>query len=121
MPRQKYMYARKKEKQPVGRLVGAILIITMICIGTLYSYERYSNPDLYGKWQSELTGESIVFGKDGTMILENKKSQSTYEIIAPGKMRYTIEGKVFEMQYHIEGRTLSWGVEGEDLEQFVRK
>ncbi|MGL4345529.1 MAG: hypothetical protein ACRCTE_10045 [Cellulosilyticaceae bacterium] len=121
MARQKFMYAKKKDKQPVVRLVGAILIITLLCIGTLYGYERYSNPNLYGKWQSEETDEIVEFMRDGTIVLENSAQNAHYEMVTPGKMRYNIDGKTFDMNYKIQGRQLSWSVEGEDLEYFNRK
>lgn len=121
MARQKFMYARKKDRQPVIRIIVAIFVITLLCICTLYGYERYSNPTLQGKWQSEETGETVTFTKEGKVILDGTSSPAIYEKIAPGKMLYTIDGKVFHMNYELEGRQLSWGVEGENLEIFMRK
>lgn len=121
MARQKYMYARKKDKQPIAKLVGAIFMITLICIGTLYGYQRYSNPPLYGKWVSKETGETVTFNRNGTVDVEDPTQQPIFELVAPSKMIYTIDKKVFEMSYELEGRQLTWGVEGENLEFFKRK
>lgn len=121
MARQKFMYARKKDRQPAIRLLIAIMVITLLCICTLYGYERYSNPQLQGKWQSQETNEVVTFTKDGKVILEGDGAAATYEMIAPGKMLYTIDHKDFHMTYALEGRQLSWGIEGGSLEIFVRK
>ncbi|MGL4736790.1 MAG: hypothetical protein ACRCW2_04980 [Cellulosilyticaceae bacterium] len=121
MARKKFMYARKKDRQPIIRIITSIFVITLLCICTLYGYERYSNPTLQGKWQSEETGEVVTFTKDGQVVLEGMNKPAIYEKIAPGKMRYTIDDKVFQMRYELEGRQLSWGVEGENLEIFMRK
>lgn len=102
------------------RILTVGLFFIFITVGTLYSVEKYSNPNLEGKWKSEETGEVIKFTKKGTIELENGAYFPKYTVLTPNKMKYTIDDKDFMMQYEIEGRILKWGLEGQDLEEFKR-
>lgn len=114
-------FTRKKaRKYNTFRILAATIFLTFIAVGSLYGVERYNNPPLEGEWQSVETGEVVKFAKDGLVIIEENGYTPKYSIISPNKMAYTIDDKDFTMQYFIEGRTLKWGIEGQELEEFER-
>ena len=45
----------------------------------------------------------------------------TFVLLAPNRLSYTIDDKVFEMYYTLEGRTLKWGMSEDVCEVFKRK
>lgn len=110
-----------KRKIHYGRVVICLVISVVVGSGILYGVQQYNNPTIFGKWQSEETNYSVDFNENGTVVLEKSEYNPTFAIISPNKMNYTIDEKVFEMYYHIDGRTLYWGQTEDTLETFKRK
>lgn len=103
------------------RILAATIFITFVAVGSLYSVQQYNNPNLSGKWQSSETGQIVEFTSEGKVLIKDIGYTPEYEIIGSDKMYYTIDDKDFMMQYNLEGRTLKWGLEGQELEEFTRK
>ncbi len=95
-----------------------LLILSMALL--LKFIHNYNNPTLYGKWQSQLTGEIITFQKNGQVIIDGVSDTSKFTLIKPTQMLYEINEKTFAMYYWLEGRNLYWGTDPENLELFVK-
>lgn len=114
-------FTRKKvRKYNTYRILAAALFMVFIAVGILYGVEKFNNPSLVGKWKSVDTGEMITFSTNGEVIIEEDTYIPKYKVIGPNKMEYTVDEKDFVMEYFIEGRTLKWGIEGNELEEFKR-
>ncbi|MDF2877277.1 MAG: hypothetical protein K0S30_373 [Clostridia bacterium] len=101
-------------------LLSMIVILFVISFISLYSLKNYKNPPLVGKWTSLETGEEISFTTSGLVKFKNTSKTGTYTLISTSKMEYTIDNKTFVMYYYLEGRSLSWGVDNDSLEKFIK-
>lgn len=118
MPQIKPTYTFFASKKLV--LFSLMLILLVMSFISLYSLKNYENPPLVGKWTSLETGEEISFTDNGIVKFKSTAKTGTYTLISASKMEYTIDNKTFVMYYHLEGRNLSWGVDNESLEQFIK-
>lgn len=112
---------RRRGRLHKGRLLGCIMVFSCICAATLYGIHTYNTPGLFGRWQSEETQKIVEFKKDGRVILKESTVKPTFVLLAPNRLSYTIDDKVFEMYYTLEGRTLKWGMSEDVCEVFKRK
>lgn len=117
------MTRRKKTKRKLhyGRALLCLGIVMAIGGSLLYSVHSYNYPSIYGKWESTQTNRRVKFNKDGTVTLQTEGSTPIFTLISSNKMNYTVDKKVFEMYYNIEGRTLYWGQNEDSVEIFIRK
>lgn len=110
---------RKKSKRPM-MIIMALMIIISLIIGAVMTFKaHYNNPSLIGKWISEETGKVVEFTEDGVLIVDELKT-GKYILESPQVMIYEVEGYTFEMEYHINQRSLVWGLP-EEKEKFERK
>lgn len=111
----------RKRKWHLNRLTIGIIAIIFLCAGTLYLIHTYNQSRIYGRWQSQETQKIVEFKKNGKVLLKTKGAEGEFVLLAPNKMTYTIDGRVFEMYYKVDRRTLEWGIDEEDPEIFKRK
>jgi hypothetical protein len=94
-----------------------LLLISFLSISSLKSYNK---PTLIGKWKSLETGEEVFFTENGEVTFTNTSKSGRYTILSSSKMEYTIDNKTFIMYYVLDGRNLSWGLDEEKLEIFIK-
>jgi len=80
-------------------------------------YKR-QNIALQNTWLSKETGQILSFNTDGSVDIKGKSLSGMYHIISPNTMEYTVDGKTFQMIYHIVDTTLYWGLNDLSLECF---
>lgn len=78
------------------------------------------NVSLQSTWRSEETGQVLTFTKDERVEFRGNLPNGIYHILSPKTMEYTVDGKTFQMIYHIEDYKLYWGTDEEHLECFVK-
>ena len=110
---------RRYKKNP-RRIIFLIIILGVMIWGGIKLFDYYTYPPLIGKWVSQETGKTVYFTDKGTVKVD-KQEQGVYTIDSPNLMKYDIDGYTFDMIYEIDGRVLTWGEEGEELEVFERK
>ncbi|MGL4798833.1 MAG: hypothetical protein ACRCWY_05470 [Cellulosilyticaceae bacterium] len=115
------IHTHTKRKLHLGRLTMCVSILVIFCAVTLYGIHTYTNPSIYGKWCSLETNKTIEFKKDGKVILEDSSQKPTFKLLEPHQMSYSVEQKVFDMYYALEGRELKWGMDETNVESFKRK
>lgn len=111
----------RKKKKPYKKYIGmgiglcSILVVCFILLKIMYTNQ---NITLQNTWQSKETGQIITFDDKGYVTVKGKLSSGIYHILSPNTMEYTIDGKTFEMKYHIVDQTLYWGLNDHLLESF---
>lgn len=97
--------------------IGLCLILAICFILLKMMYIR-QNVTLQNTWQSKETGQILTFNSNGSIDIKGKSLGGIYHIISPNTMEYTVDGKTFQMIYHIVDRTLYWGLNDRALESF---
>lgn len=108
---------QNQNKKKVFISIGVCLILAICFILLKVMYTR-QNVTLQNTWQSKETGQILSFNANGSVDIKGKSSDGIYHIISPNTMEYTVDGKTFEMIYHIVDRTLYWGLNDASLESF---
>lgn len=111
---------KKKYNKNPFKYICAIVLLGFAIWGGGVVFNCYTSPQLVGKWVSKETGKIVNFTKTGIVKVDNKK-EGKYKIYSSNQMDYEINNYLFKMNYEINGRVLSWGIDGEELEQFERK
>lgn len=109
---------KKKSSKKYIKMGIGLCIILVVCFILLKIMYINQNVTLQNTWQSKETGQIIRFDDKGYVSIKGKSSSGIYHIISPNTMEYTIDGKTFEMKYHIVDRTLYWGLSDRSLESF---
>ncbi len=100
-------------------LIG-LIILGGIIMGISNAFlGQYNNPTIIGEWTSQETGKVVEFTRNGMVNVDGVKI-GDYTVGSPKHITYEIEGHIFEMDYTIADRKLSWGLPGEQ-EIFDRK
>lgn len=100
--------------------IVTLVMLLLICFLSFSSLKNYNNPTLVGKWKSLETREEVFFTDNGLVTFKNTSKTGKYTILSPTKMEYTIDNKTFIMYYVLDGRNLSWGVDEDKLELFIK-
>lgn len=108
---------KKNTNKKVFMGIGLCLILAICFILLKMMYIR-QNVTLQNTWQSKETGQILSFNANGSVDIKGKSSDGIYHIISPNTMEYTVDGKTFQMIYHIVDRTLYWGLNDRSLESF---
>ena len=109
---------KKKSNKKYIKMGIGLGIILIICFISLKIMSISQNVTLQNTWQSKETGQIVRFDDKGKVMIKGKSSSGIYHIISPNTMEYTIDGKTFEMKYHIVDQTLYWGLSDRSLESF---
>lgn len=99
----------------------ALIMLLFICFVSFSSLKNYNSPTLIGKWESLETGEEVSFSNNRLVTFKNTSKTGQYTILSPTKMEYTIDNKTFIMYYALDGRNLSWGIDENKLELFIKR
>ncbi|ONI45546.1 hypothetical protein AN641_03890 [Candidatus Epulonipiscioides gigas] len=109
----------KKQKSHLLKTFCYITAIFTVGLSINSTYD-YFNPKIFGNWTSTVTSEQVQFEKDGNVKVGDIKDYAYYEILSPTRLIYVIEDMSFDMYYEIEGTTLYWGENKDNLEIFKR-
>ena len=109
---------KKKSSKKYIKMGIGLGIILIVCFVVLKIMSMSQNVTLQNTWQSKETGQIVRFDNTGKVTIKGKSSFGIYHIISPNTMEYTIDGKTFEMKYHIVDQTLYWGLSDRSLESF---
>ena len=88
-------------------IIVSVLVISFFVLSFVHHYEE---PKLIGRWVSTETGVTVKFTKGEKVTISTSPLTGTYHIISPNTMEYTIDDLTFTMYYHIEDRSVYWGL-----------
>lgn len=111
-------HRRQNANKKKALVIIGLCITIIVCFVILKLTYKRQNITLQGTWQSEETGQILTFTSDGNVDIKGNLSNGIYHIISPNTMEYTVDGKTFQMIYHIEDRKLYWGLDEMSLESF---
>lgn len=101
-------------------IFSAITVFLACCFSMLKISYNAQNAVLQNKWRSEETGQVLTFTNDNQVKFENSDETGTYYIRTATKMEYSVDGKCFQMVYHIQDNKLYWGLDPDTLECFSK-